>query len=406
MNLHHYQYEAINARGKKVKKGMDAVSKLEVVEYLTAKNYQVISLKEVNHIFTKLNSINVNNVLPRKQLVFFLKQFSSLIHAGFTLTDAVKSLALQQDNKYQRRLLFDIYESLLNGDSFSTALKRYPKEFPQMLVKMIEISELSGHLAETMLEMSAYYEKQIKTRSEIIGTIRMPLIYLGITILIAIGMVLFVFPNISDLFSSFEDAELPGITVFFLAASDYINLHFLNILLIIIGLVVIIYLANKYIDAFNKAMSISLLELPIFGQLVKMYNQILIANTLSQMLSHGIQALSALLSIRGLLRNRIYKKLIDETIVNITNGEKLSKSFTKSEWIDPIMAHMIETGESTGDLPSLMKNLSEYYNDVSDLRIERIKASLQPILLIFIYTFIAIMLLAVMLPMLSLSGQI
>ena len=78
------------------------------------------------------------------------------------------------------------------------------------MVQMVEIGELSGDLAKMILDMADYYEKQMKTTSEIKGAIRMPLIYLGAAIAIAFGMILFVFPNMTALFSAFGDAKLPG----------------------------------------------------------------------------------------------------------------------------------------------------------------------------------------------------
>jgi type IV pilus assembly protein PilC len=137
-----------------------------------------------------------------------------------------------------------------------------------------------------------------------------------------------------------------------------------------------------------------------------MYNQILIANSLSQMLSNGVNTLYALETIKDLLKNIIYSDLIEETSKNIQDGNPFSKSFKESNFIDPIMARMISIGENTGDIPSLMTNLSEYYNDMSELKINKIKNSLQPMILIFIYAIIGVMLLAIMLPMLSLGQQI
>ncbi|MFH0993332.1 MAG: type II secretion system F family protein, partial [bacterium] len=146
--------------------------------------------------------------------------------------------------------------------------------------------------------------------------------------------------------------------------------------------------------------------LPIAGPLIRMTNQILIANALAQMLESGINSVQALQTVRTVLSNVIYKDLLTKTLAYVDDGFPFSKAFEESEYIDPIMAKMIATGENTGDVPGLMKNLSIYYNGVSELRVEQIKNAIQPILLLFVYAMVAVMILALMLPMLSLGSQI
>ncbi|PKK97787.1 MAG: hypothetical protein CVV57_10565, partial [Tenericutes bacterium HGW-Tenericutes-2] len=123
-------------------------------------------------------------------------------------------------------------------------------------------------------------------------------------------------------------------------------------------------------------------------------------------LSRGINSIKALQTIKGLLTNIVYKELIIKTLNYIEDGKPFSKAFEESKYIDSIMSKMINTGEKTGDIPKLMENLSTYYNGVSELRVEQLKNAIQPILLIFVYAIVGVMMLAIMLPMLSLGGQI
>lgn len=406
MELHNYKYIAENKDGKIVKGSFETINKYTCRKYLESKNLKVKKLTESNNIFTKLNQIVLSAVLNKKQLIFFLKQLSALLKAGITITSALEVLALQQDNKYLRRLFFSIYLDIGNGLTFSQALEKHPKEFPKMLIQMIEIGEISGTLYETILKMADYFDNQAKISSSIKSTVRMPLMYLGLTIVVAIGMILFVFPNITDLFVSFEGSELPGVTVFFLNISDFFVNNILAIILVVVLGSASIYILYKYVPKMKYFFSAVLLKSPIFGQLIQMYNQILITSSLSQMLSSGINTLYALQTIRELLSNVIYLELIEKTIKNITDGSPFSTAFRESDYIDPIMSRMIATGENTGDLSTLMNSLSEYYNDMSEIRIEKIKNAIQPILLIFVYSVVGVMLLAIMLPMLSLGSQI
>lgn len=406
MQLKNFKYVCINAEGKTIKGRMEAISKSVCIKYLQTKNYKVKQVVEYKNIITKLEQITFGKLIKTKQLVFFLKQLGSLVNSGVKLLPALELLSLQQDNRNIRKLYFELYQEVYNGNLLSKAMTKRPKEFPNLLIQMVRVGEMSGNLAETILKMADYYESQMKLTSEIKSATRMPLIYLGAAIIISIGMLLFVFPNITGLFASFGDAELPPITQFFLDTGTF----FQNYALIIFGSITVVVLTfmlfYKKNERFHYAVQLGLLKMPVFGKLIQMNNQILIANSLSQMLSNGIHSMEALKTTKDIVEHDVYKALIEKTINYLEDGRPFSKSFEESPYIDPIMAKMIATGEKTGDIPRLMSNLSEYYNGVSEIRVQQLKNSIQPILLIFVYAIVGVMILAIMLPMLSLGTQI
>ncbi|BCR35580.1 type II secretion system F family protein [Mariniplasma anaerobium] len=406
MQLRNFKYTAINADGKTIKGKMEALSKSVCVKYLQAKNYKVKSIVEYKNIITYLEQITIGRLIKPKQLVFFLKQLGSLLNSGVKLLPALELLSLQQENKNIRKLYFELYQQVYNGNLLSNGMARRPKEFPNLLIQMVKVGELSGELPETILKMATYYESQMKLSSEIKGATRMPLIYLGAAIVISIGMLLFVFPNITGLFAAFEGAELPGITQFFIDTGDFFQAYAIFIFAVAAIIAGLFYFLNKYNKKFHYVVKLGLLKLPVFGSLIQMTNQILIANSLSQMLSNGIHSMQALETTRDILEHDVYKELITKTLNYLQDGKPFSKAFEESPHIDPIMAKMIATGEKTGDIPKLMANLSEYYNGISEIRIQQIKNSLQPILLILVYAIVGVMILAIMLPMLSLGTQI
>jgi type IV pilus assembly protein PilC len=404
--LHNYKYTALNADGKPVKGRIEAINRMVSQKYLETKRMTSISMVEYHDYFAKITQLSFGKILKTKQLIFFLKQLGSLLHAGINILPALELLALQQGSRSLRSLFFELYQQVYNGYSFSKALSKRPKEFPSMLIQMVEIGELSGELPKTVLKMADYYEKQMKISAGIKGAVRMPLIYLVAALLIAVGMLMFVFPTITDLFASFGNATLPPITQFFLDASDFVAAYALPIFGGTALLALVIFLLDKYVGSVHFALTVFMLRMPIFGKLLQMNNQIMIANSLSQMMASGINSLKALQTMKGLMTNVVYRNLITKTIANIQDGKPFSKSFEENNFVDPIMARMIATGEKTGDIPTLMENLSVYYNGISELRVEQLKGAIQPILLLIVYAIVGVMMLAIMLPMMSLGTQI
>lgn len=406
MELRNYKYIAKTADGKDVKGKIEALNRNVVVKYLQSKNYQIENITEYRNFLGKLDQITIGKVLQPKDLIFFLKQLGSLLNAGIKLINALELLSLQQEKRLHRKLYFELYQDINNGFSFSKALSRKPKEFPNLLVQMVEIGEISGELGETIIKMADYFEHQLKISTEIKGALRMPIIYLVAALVISFGMLIFVFPNITGLFQSFEGAELPGITLFFLNVGTFLQGYALYIVIFLVLSIAGFMYSYRKIKKFRMFAMMTLLKVPIFGGLIQMNNQILIANALTQMLSNGVNSIRALQSVRGILDNEVYKQLINKTLDYIEDGKPFARAFEESPFIDPIMARMISTGEKTGNIPKLMENLSKYYNGISELRVQQIKNSIQPILLIVVYAIVGVLILAIMMPMLSLGGQI
>ena len=406
MELKNFRYIAYNADKKIVRGTIEALNRNVCLKFLQTKNYDVIRLTEYRSILSKLDQISFGTMLKPKQLVFFLKQLGSLLKAGVKLLPALELLSLQQENRLLRKLYFELYQQVYNGYSFSRALSQRPKEFPNLLCQMIEVGEISGDLPDTILRMSIYYENQMKIITKIKSAVRMPMVYLFLALIISAGMLIFVFPNIAELYASFEGAKLPAVTQFFLNAGEFTKTFSLPIFLSIFMIILTVYLLDRFVPKVHYGLTVLVLKTPIFGPLLQMNNQILIANSLSQMMGRGINSIHALNTVRNVIKNVIYKELMTKTLLYIEDGKPFSKSFEESPFIDAIMGKMIATGEKSGDIPKLMENLSTYYNGVADLRVEQIRGAIQPILLIFVYGLVGLMILALMMPMLSLGSQI
>ncbi len=406
MELRNYKYIALNADGKTVHGKIEALNRNVVVKYLQSKNYDIKNITEFRSILGKLDQITFGSQLSTKNLIFFLKQLGSLLNAGVKLISALELLSLQQENRVQRKLYFELFQQINNGFTFSKSLSKRPKEFPNLLVQMVEIGEISGELGPTVIKMAEYYEHQMKLTTEIKSALRMPLVYLAAAIIISVGMLIFVFPNITGLFASFEGAELPGITQMFLNTGIFMKEYALIIFGVLIVISGIFIFVDRKSPKFHYFLTVFALRIPIFGSLIQMNNQILIANSLSQMLSNGVNSIKALQTTKGIVENVIYKDLIGKTLSYIEDGKPFAKAFEESNYIDPIMARMISTGERTGNIPKLMENLSSYYNGVSEMRIQQLKNSIQPILLLVVYAIVGVLILAIMLPMLTLGSQI
>ena len=263
MELHAYKYKATTRMGKTIQGKVESINRQSAMRMLESKGYKGISLIEVKRFWHQLDNVVIGQVFNQRHLIFFLRQLGSLLKSGVKLNIALELLALQQDNRQIRKIYFEIYYYVTNGYAFSKALSQRNKEFPSLLLQMVEVGEVSGDLANTLVDMADYYENQMRISTEIKGAIRMPLIYLIATLVIAVGMLMFVFPNITGIYESFENATIPPITQFFLDTGVFFEQNTVWILMGFFVIFLSLFGFYKYTKIGRRYLSILWLKMPV-----------------------------------------------------------------------------------------------------------------------------------------------
>jgi type II secretory pathway component PulF len=408
MKIYDYRYRAKRLRDGKVVKGMtEAPSKAMVEKFLVEQSLKPIEVYQQKSVFQALNRITFGSVMKERDLIFYLKQLSSLLNAGIKLNEASEMLATQQTNKAVRRILYGIYYEVNSGQTLAEAYKEYPNEFPNILVSMVQVGERTGDLKTAIREIVDYFESQYRLKTSIQSTLMMPVIYLVVAFLVAIFLFTFVMPQFESMFSAGVDGvEMPAVTRLFINIGNIIRS---NALMLIIGALAFIggfAVLMKRSKSFQKFVAYVSIKMPIIGQIVILNNLSRIAATLSQMLNNHVPLQDSLATTYDTLNNRIYKELIIQAQKNVTAGDYMSMAFEGHYAVEVVFTRMVSVGERTGELGQMLENLSNFYDEDSDVKIERLKKSLEPVLLIFIFALIVVMLLAVMMPSLSFASQI
>ena len=406
MEIKDYRYKAKRMKDGKIVTGItEGPSKSVVDQFLFENGLRAVEIERTNNLIRRLSRITFGTVMSDTDLIFYLKQLGSLLRSGVKLNEACEILATQQTNKNVRRVYYSIYYDVNGGATLSDAFKRYPKEFPRMLLSLVQVGEATGELEEVLDEAVEYFEKQYHLKTQIKSTLMLPVIYLVVAVGVAIFLMVAVMPQFEGMYASLG-GELPAVTMFFMNAGNFVRN---NALFIIVGLIIFIVLIRmlyQRLEGFQNAVSAVAIKLPIFGELVKMNNLSRIASTLSQMLKNHVPLQESLKNTYETVDNKVYKKLLVQAQKNVNAGDTISSTFEHHYASEVVFTRMMSVGERTGDLAKMMTSLSNYYDEDSDIKIDRLKKGIEPLLLIFIYGMILVMILAVMLPSLTLSDQL
>ncbi len=403
-----YRYTARDSDGKDVIGFLVAFTKQEVFNFLESEGYTVYKLENNKFIELLYGQKNFSKrKLKTKDLIFWLTQLSTYLKSGIPLTDSMRILGLQmgKNDQYKKRLFDGIVYQLIMGESFSEALNKQGSAFPSLLINMIKAAEATGELEETLDDMANYYNEIESTRKQMISALTYPTAVMIFSIGVITFILLYVVPQFQGIYES-AGVKLTGLTLFVLAASQFLKKNIMIIILIVVIIVLIIYYLYTNVKSIKYALQKFAMHLPLFGKII-IYNEMTIfTKTFASLLKNNVFITESMEILTKITNNEIYKEIMFNTINNIAVGEKISESF-KDNWAIPEVAYyMIVTGESTGELSEMMSRVSVYYQEEHRNIINSLKSLIEPIMIIFLAVVVGGVVLSVIIPMFSLYGQI
>ena len=396
-----YKYVAKDPDGKIVTGYFPAFSKVEVHSFLLSEGNEVYSIetnKWIQQLHGSGTAVNKSKI-KTKDLIFFCTQLSTYVKAGIPLVESLKILSRQFKNKTYARIFRSMIYDLTMGDSFSDAMDKQGEAFPRLLINMVKASEMTGELPEVLDDMAEYFTESDKTRKQMITAMTYPAIIFVIAIVAVVFIMVWVVPQFVTIYEGIDGAEIPGITLFVMSVSHFLQENYLWLLLGIVGFVLIFIYLFKNVKSFKTFIQWLLMHMPVFGNVI-IYNEVtMFTKTFASLLSHNVFITDSMEILNKITNNEIYKMLILDTITNLAKGERISLAF-KDHWAFPVPAYeMITTGERTGQLPEMMDKVSAYYQDLHRNAVTRIKTFVEPALILFLTVVVGGIVLSIVIPM-------
>ncbi len=402
-----YEYVAKDTDGKIIKGYFDAFSKVEVHSFLLNEGYEVYSIRTSKWIKLFHSNYSSNKAkIKIKDLIFFLTQLSTYIKAGIPLVDSLQILSRQYKQKSYKRIFKSMMYDLTMGENFSTAMEKQGVAFPKLLINMVKASEMTGELPEALDDMEQYYTEAEATRKQMITALTYPSIIFIIAIAVMTFIMVFVVPKFVEIYDTMDSAQIPTFTIIVMKISDFLQNNLLMLMIIIVVIIILMKWLYDNVKAFRIAMQTFAMRLPVFGNII-IYNEVtMFTKTFSSLLKHNVFITDSMEILNKITNNEIYKNMILDTINNLAKGEKISLAF-KDQWSFPIPAYeMIVTGERTGQLPEMMSKVSTYYQEQHRNAVTRIKAFVEPALIIFLAVGVGFIVLSIVIPMFNMYNEI
>ena len=400
-----YRYKVRDKSGKISTSTLDALSKVDVHSFLMSQGFDVISIEE-DEIFNKLGLAQLMiKPMSDKDLSFFLTQLSTYIKAGIPLVESISILSRQSKKKAMQNLYNRIVFELTSGETLSEALSKQGNIFPKLLINMVKTSELTGNLTGVLDDMSDYYKTSYENRKQIISAMTYPSVIFIIAIVVLVYIMIYVVPQFTDMYSQIG-SELPPITVFIVGMSDFLANNLIYVILVLVAIFVILIIMYKNITGFKKSVQWITMHIPVVKNIVIFKEVIMFTKTFASLINYDVFITDSMEILGKITDNEIYKMLIRNAVINLSNGESVSLAF-KDNWAFPIIAYeMLVTGERTDRLGPMMSKVAEYYNTEQKNLIAQLKSLIEPVMIIMLALVVGIVLLAVIVPMFSMYSEI
>jgi len=405
-------YEAMNSVGQSTKGSVEAASSEEAITKVRAMGHFPTKIKEKSGggkaraaksrgpgtgPAPRAGARKVGKV-PIKKLTQFTRQLSTLQDAGLPILRSLRILEDQQKPGMMRIAIRLIAEDVEAGTSLSDSMSKHPKAFDHLFTNMVRAGELGGVLDIILQRLSDFMEKTQALKRKIVGAMIYPSAVLFFAAVIVIGLLVFIVPKFKAIFADMKQ-ELPAATKMLLGLSDWITG---SGWMFIVGFPIAFIIICKILNT-TKGGAFFLdkvkLMIPVLGQIRAKSSVARFSRTLGTLLAAGVPILEALNITAETSGNQVYRRALLNVRESIREGESIAKPLRQAKVVDAMVVNMIDVGEETGELDTMLYKVADTYDEEVDVLVASMVSLLEPIMVLTLGGIVGFVVVALFMPM-------
>jgi type IV pilus assembly protein PilC len=375
------------------------------------KETAIATLRQQHIVVTTIKSKPKDLTLPgfgrkvsEKDLVLFTRQFSTMIDAGLPLVQCLDILSKQTENKAFAKTIVAIKNEVEGGSTFADALRKYPKVFDDLYVNLVAAGEIGGVLDTTFARLAGYIEKARSLKGKVKSAMIYPAAIVFVAVSVIIFLMIFVIPVFAQMFLDFG-GTLPWPTQMVIWLSHFIKNYILFSIPVFIAAV---FLFKQYYrtESGKRLVHRTLLKTPIFGPLLQKAAIARFSRTLSTLMGSGVPIIDSLDITARTAGNKVLEDAVLASIGGIKEGQTLATPLAKHRVFPPMVVQMVEIGDVTGELDSMLSKLADFYEEEVDRAVEALTALLEPMMMVFLGTVLGFIIVAMYLPIFKMASLV
>ncbi|MEW4568748.1 type II secretion system F family protein [Tautonia sp. JC769] len=412
-----FQYEAMDHTGKEVKDSIDASTQEEAQQLIRQKGYFVTKISERAAKKAKKGTTAAKRPAGRrkkksftigkvssKQLTTFTRQLSTLQDAGLPILRSLKILEGQAKPGVLKNSLADVIEDIESGSTLSEAMSKHHKCFDRLYCNMVKAGEAGGALEAILQRLADFMEKSQSLKRRIKSAMVYPVVVIFVAILIVGFIMYWIVPKFEAIFIDFG-VDLPQMTVALINGSHVVvNYWYLAPLIPAIWWVFVKLLYRSKTGAYIGD-RIQLL-IPVMGTILEKSVVARTTRTLGTLVQSGVPILESLNIVRDTAGNAVFERAFNRIYDSIREGETIAQPLREARIVDDIVVNMIDVGEETGELDTMLMKIADNYDEEVEAAVESLVSLLEPIMIVVLGGIIGFIVIALFMPLVKLISEL
>jgi type IV pilus assembly protein PilC len=341
--------------------------------------------------------------LDMEKFLILNQQFVTLIKAGLPILKALDLLAERLTDAKLRGPLTAIRDEVKTGAMLSSAFQNQGL-FPPMYITTIMAGEKAGSLPEVLDRYIQYQKLALSVRKKVLTSLIYPALLFSLVLALIVFLITYVVPKFSELYSTLN-AELPTATRILIAISTTASSYILVAFFALVGAGTGFYFWSRT-PAAQEKLDYLTMGFPLFGDIWTKFQVAQLSRLLSTLLLGGIPLLQAIHTAGESVSSVLIRKALATASQLVREGQPLSQSLAKTGIFPDLAVDMMEVGESTGALPTMLGSVAEFYEEDVQTKLQAVLSLIEPVIMIFMGTFVAFVLIALYLPIFSLADSL
>jgi len=396
-----YRFEAADAAGRIERGIVDADSPRHARSLLRERSLVPIEVSPVENRSAEGSRAILGGRLRDSDLALATRQLASLLSAKLTLERALGAVIEQAERPAVRDRFAAVRSDVVGGQTLASSMAKHPRDFPEVYRALVAAGEQSGDLGLVMARLADYVESRTALAQRVKLAFTYPAIVTVVAFAVIIALLTYVVPQVVGVFTQTKQ-KLPLITVALIELSAFIRQWGWLLALLAVAAVLGFRWALRS-PSLRLAWHERLLDVPLFGRLIRGVNTARFASTLAILTASGVPLIRALDAGAQTLTNDALRINVIDAISRVREGSTLSRALAAGKQFPPVMIHMIASGEATGELPDMLERTAGTLSSEVERRTLALTSLLEPILILIMGAIVLLIVLAVLLPIIEIN---
>jgi general secretion pathway protein F len=400
-----FEYTALDTAGKERKGVLEGDTPRHIRQLLRERQLLPVVVSEVaQKEATRQRSFSFIRRVAPADLALFTRQLATLVRAGLPLEESLLAVSQQTEKPPVQSIILGVRSKVMEGHTLADGLGEFPKVFPEIYRATLSAGEQAGHLDSVLERLAVYTETREETRQKILAAMLYPIVLTVMCFVIVSALLVFVVPKVVSVFQA-SKAQLPLATRVLIATSAFLRVYgiWLVILAIIASILFQRWLRNP--DARRRYHRLQL-RLPLIGKLVRGFNTARFTRTFSILSTASVPVLEAMRIAGEVVTNLPMRDAVMDAAARVREGAPIGRSLSISKLFPPMTVHLISSGESSGELDSMLEQAAISQERELDGILAAMVGLLGPLLIVAMGLFVMGIVFAMLLPIFQMNDLI